>query len=139
MTCVNGLFAIGEAHFSDHGANRLGAAALMQGLADGYFVRPYTIQNYLADQIQVPHFKTDRPEFDEAEKNIKKRINKLMSIKGNRSVDSIHKELGHIMWYHVGMGRDKKGLEEAIEILKALKKEFWSNVRIPGKADDLNV
>ncbi|MDL2304208.1 fumarate reductase/succinate dehydrogenase flavoprotein subunit [Bacteroides sp. OttesenSCG-928-D19] len=139
MTSVNGLFAIGEANFSDHGANRLGASALMQGLADGYFVLPYTIQNYLADQIQVPHFKTDLPEFDEAEKNIQERINKLMSIKGNRSVDSIHKELGHIMWDHVGMGRDKKGLEEAIEMLKALKKEFWSNVKIPGKADDLNV
>ena len=139
MTSVKGLFAIGEANFSDHGANRLGASALMQGLADGYFVLPYTIQNYLADQIQVPHFKTDLPEFDEAEKNIKERINKLMSIKGKRSVDSIHKELGHIMWDHVGMGRDKKGLEEAIEMLKALKKEFWTNVRIPGKADDLNV
>jgi succinate dehydrogenase / fumarate reductase flavoprotein subunit len=139
MTSINGLFAIGEANFSDHGANRLGASALMQGLADGYFVLPYTIQNYLADQIQVPRFSTDRPEFEEAEKSIWERINKLMSIKGNRSVDSIHKELGHIMWDHVGMARDAQGLKEAIEMLKALKKEFWSNVRIPGKADDLNV
>jgi succinate dehydrogenase / fumarate reductase flavoprotein subunit len=139
MTSINGLFAIGEANFSDHGANRLGASALMQGLADGYFVLPYTIQNYLADQIQVPRFSTDRPEFEEAEKNIRERIHKLMNIKGNRSVDSIHKELGHIMWDHAGMARDAKGLKEAIEMLKALKKEFWSNVRIPGEAEDLNV
>ncbi|MDR0393949.1 MAG: fumarate reductase/succinate dehydrogenase flavoprotein subunit [Tannerella sp.] len=139
MTSVKGLFAIGEANFSDHGANRLGASALMQGLADGYFVLPYTIQNYLADQIQVPRFSADRPEFEEAEKNIKERIYKLMNIKGNRSVDSLHKELGHIMWDHVGMARDAQGLKEAIEMLKALKKEFWSNVRIPGKANDLNV
>jgi succinate dehydrogenase / fumarate reductase flavoprotein subunit len=139
MTSINGLFAIGEANFSDHGANRLGASALMQGLADGYFVLPYTIQNYLADQIQVPRFSADLPEFVEAEKRIKERIDKLMNIKGNRSVDSIHKELGHIMWDHVGMARDAQGLKEAIEMLKALKIEFWSNVRIPGKADDLNV
>jgi succinate dehydrogenase / fumarate reductase flavoprotein subunit len=139
MTSINGLFAIGEANFSDHGANRLGASALMQGLADGYFVLPYTIQNYLADQIQTPRFRTDRPEFDEAEKNIRERIHKLMNIKGTRSVDSIHKELGHIMWDHVGMARDAQGLKEAIEKLKALKKEFWSNVKIPGDASDLNV
>jgi succinate dehydrogenase / fumarate reductase flavoprotein subunit len=139
MTSINGLFAIGECNFSDHGANRLGASALMQGLADGYFVLPYTIQNYLADQIQVPRFKTDSKEFEETEKNVKEKINKLMNIKGERSVDSIHKELGHIMWNHVGMARDKKGLEEAVEMLKALKKEFWSNVRIPGSSEDLNV
>ena len=139
MTSVPGLFAIGEANFSDHGANRLGAAALMQGLADGYFVLPYTIQNYLADQIQVPRFSTDRPEFDEAEKGIQDRIARLMSIKGKQSVDSLHKKLGHIMWDFVGMGREREGLEKAIVELKALKKEFWSDVRIPGKADDLNV
>ncbi|MDR1200034.1 MAG: fumarate reductase/succinate dehydrogenase flavoprotein subunit [Tannerellaceae bacterium] len=139
MTSVPGLFAIGEANFSDHGANRLGASALMQGLADGYFVLPYTIQNYLADQIQVPRFSTDLPEFDEAEKQIKERVNCLMAIQGKRSVDSIHKELGHIMWDHVGMARNAEGLKEAIEMLKKLKKEFWSNVRIPGKAEDLNV
>ena len=132
MTSIPGLFAIGEANFSDHGANRLGASALMQGLADGYFVLPYTIQNYLADQIQVPRFSTDRPEFDEAEKGIKDRIARLMSIQGKQSVDSLHKKLGHIMWDFVGMGREREGL-------KALKKEFWSDVRIPGKADDLNV
>lgn len=139
MTSVPGLFAIGEANFSDHGANRLGASALMQGLADGYFVLPYTIQNYLADQIQVPRFSTDRPEFDEAEKGIQDRIARLMSIKGKQSVDSLHKKLGHIMWDFVGMGREKEGLEKAIVELKALKKEFWSDVRIPGKSDDLNV
>ena len=139
MTSIPGLFAIGEANFSDHGANRLGASALMQGLADGYFVLPYTIQNYLADQIQVPRFSTDRPEFDEAEKGIQDRIARLMSIKGKQSVDSLHKKLGHIMWDFVGMGREQEGLEKAIVELKALKKEFWSDVRIPGKADDLNV
>ena len=139
MTSVPGLFAIGEANFSDHGANRLGASALMQGLADGYFVLPYTIQNYLADQIQVPRFSTDRPEFDEAEKGIQDRIARLMGIKGKQSVDSLHKKLGHIMWDFVGMGREREGLEKAIVELKALKKEFWSDVRIPGKADDLNV
>jgi len=139
MPSVPGLFAIGEANFSDHGANRLGASALMQGLADGYFVLPYTIQNYLADQIQVPRFSTDLPEFDEAEKGIQDRIARLMSIKGKQSVDSLHKKLGHIMWDFVGMGREREGLEKAIVELKALKKEFWSDVRIPGKADDLNV
>ena len=139
MTSIPGLFAIGEANFSDHGANRLGASALMQGLADGYFVLPYTIQNYLADQIQVPRFSTDRPEFDEAEKGIQDRIARLMSIKGSQSVDSLHKKLGHIMWDFVGMGREREGLEKAIVALKELKKEFWSDVRIPGKADDLNV
>ena len=139
MTSVPGLFAIGEANFSDHGANRLGASALMQGLADGYFVLPYTIQNYLADQIRVPRFSTDLPEFVEAEKEIQARINKLMNIKGQLSVDSLHKKLGHIMWDFVGMGRDAEGLKAAIQKLSDLKKEFWSNVRIPGSGNDLNV
>ncbi len=139
QTSIPGLFAIGEANFSDHGANRLGASALMQGLADGYFVLPYTIQNYLADQIQVPRFSTDLPEFDEAEKGITDRIEKLMSIKGSQSVDSLHKKLGLIMWNFVGMGREKEGLVKAIKDLKELKKEFWSDVRIPGRKDDLNV
>lgn len=138
MTNIPGLFAIGEANFSDHGANRLGASALMQGLADGYFVLPYTIQNYLADQIQAPHFKTDLPEFDLAEKNFKDLVQCLINIKGKRTVDSFHKELGHIMWDHVGMGRDEAGLKEGIEKIKKLKKEFWSNVFIPGKGEDLN-
>lgn len=139
QTTIPGLFAIGEANFSDHGANRLGASALMQGLADGYFVLPYTIQNYLADQIQVPRFSTDLPEFKQAEDAIRERIQKLMNIKGSQSVDSLHKKLGLIMWDFVGMGRDKEGLEKALVQLKEIKKEFWSDVRIPGEANDLNV
>ena len=139
QTSIRGLLAIGEANFSDHGANRLGASALMQGLADGYFVLPYTIQNYLADQIQVPRFSTDRPEFDEAEKAIQEKIDRLMKIQGKRSVDSIHRELGNIMWEHVGMGRTKEGLEEGIRLIADLKKVFWSEVFIPGKTADFNV
>ena len=138
QTSVKGLFCIGEANFSDHGANRLGASALMQGLADGYFVLPYTIQNYLADQISVPRMSTDLPEFAEAEKAVQDKIDKLMAIQGQRSVDSIHRELGLVMWDFVGMGRTKEGLETALTKIKAIKKEFWSNVFIPGKADDLN-
>ena len=139
MTSIPGLFAIGEANFSDHGANRLGASALMQGLADGYFVLPYTIQNYLSDQSQVPRFSTDLPEFAEAEKAVKARIARLMNIKGKRSVDSIHKELGRIMVDYVGMGRNKAGLETALEKIEEVKKEFYTNVRIPGEANTLNV
>ena len=139
MTTVKGLFAIGECNFSDHGANRLGASALMQGLADGYFVLPYTIQNYLADQITVPRFSTDLPEFAEAEKNVKERIDRLFAIKGKRSVDSIHKELGHIMWEHVGMGRTKAGLEEGIQLIDALRKEFYTNLFVPGTTEGVNV
>jgi len=138
QTSVKGLFCIGEANFSDHGANRLGASALMQGLADGYFVLPYTIQNYLADQITVPRMSTNLPEFVEAEKAVDDKIKKLMSIQGKRSVDSIHRELGLIMWDFVGMGRTKEGLQQAIDKIQALRKEFWSNVFIPGKAEDLN-
>ena len=138
QTSVPGLFCIGEANFSDHGANRLGASALMQGLADGYFVLPYTIQNYLADQIRVPRFSTDLPEFVQAEKEINDHIAKLMNIKGKRSVDSIHKELGLVMWDFVGMGRNKAGLETAIAKIKEIKKEFWTNVFIPGSGNDLN-
>lgn len=139
QTSVKGLFCIGEANFSDHGANRLGASALMQGLADGYFVLPYTIQNYLADQIQVPRFSTDLPEFEEAEKEISEKIKRILAIQGKRSVDSIHRELGLIMWDFVGMGRNKAGLEHALEKIKEVRKEFWSNVFVPGKAEDLNV
>ena len=138
MSTIPGLFAIGEANFSDHGANRLGASALMQGLADGYFVLPYTIQNYLADQINVPRFSTDMPEFDKAEKDLVDRIQKLMSIKGNHSVDYFHKKLGHIMWDNVGMGRDAEGLQNAITEIDALKKDFWSDVRIPGVQSTTN-
>ena len=139
QSTIPGLFAIGEANFSDHGANRLGASALMQGLADGYFVLPYTIQNYLSDQISIPRIKTDTPEFDKAEKDINDRIDRLLSINGKRSVDSIHKELGHIMWEYVGMNRNEAGLKEAIKRIKEVKKEFWSNVRIPGDRDTLNM
>jgi len=138
QTSVKGLFCIGEANFSDHGANRLGASALMQGLADGYYVLPYTIQNYLADQITVPRMSTELPEFDAAEKEVNDKIAKLMKIQGKRSVDNIHRELGLIMWDFVGMGRNKAGLEEALAKIKAIRKEFWSNVYIPGKEDDLN-
>jgi succinate dehydrogenase / fumarate reductase flavoprotein subunit len=139
QTSVKGLFCIGEANFSDHGANRLGASALMQGLADGYFVLPYTIQNYLADQIQVPRISTDLPEFEEAEKEMNDKISKLMSIQGKRTVDSLHRELGLVMWDFVGMGRNKEGLEHALERIQEIRREFWSNVFIPGKADDVNV
>ncbi len=139
QTTIPGLFAIGEANFSDHGANRLGASALMQGLADGYFVLPYTIQNYLADQIRVPRISTDAPEFAEAEKAVNDRINKIMSIKGKKSVDTIHRELGIVMWEFVGMGRTKESLEKALVRIKEIKKEFWSNVFIPGEGDKMNI
>lgn len=139
QTSVPGLFCAGEANFSDHGANRLGASALMQGLADGYFVLPYTIQNYLADDIRTPRMSGDEKEFVEAEKESQDRLNKLLSIKGQRSVDSIHKELGLIMWDFVGMARNKEGLQNAIEKIRAVKKEFWSNVRIPGSTDGMNI
>lgn len=134
QTSIKGLFAIGECNFSDHGANRLGASALMQGLADGYFVLPYTIQNYLSDQITVPHFQTNTPEFDEAEKQCIEAEQALLNIKGKRSVDSIHKELGHILWDFVGMARSKESLEAALGKLKALRKEFESNLFVPGEA-----
>ena len=139
QTSIPGLFAIGEANFSDHGANRLGASALMQGLADGYFVLPYTIQNYLADQIQVPRFSTDAPEFVAAEKAVNDKIAKLMAIKGTRSVDSIHKELGLVMWDNVGMARTKESLEKALKEIARVEKIFWSDLRIPGDADTLNI
>lgn len=139
QTSITGLFAIGECNFSDHGANRLGASALMQGLADGYFVLPYTIQNYLADQAIWPHLSVDLPEFAEAEKGVQAEIDRLMGIKGKRSVDSIHKELGHILWEHVGMGRTKEGLEEGIKLIKKLRNEFNTNLFIPGKKEGLNV
>ena len=139
MTTVNGLFAIGECNFSDHGANRLGASALMQGLADGYFVLPYTIQNYLADQITVPRFSTELPEFEAAEQHVRQRIDRLFAIKGKRSVDSIHKELGHIMWEYVGMGRTKAGLEKALSLFKEIRKTFFTDLFIPGTPDGVNV
>ncbi len=132
QTTIPGLFAAGEANFSDHGANRLGASALMQGLSDGYFILPYTMQNYLADQIGVPRFNPDAPEFMEAEKQIREKINRLMAINGKQTVDSIHRRLGLIMWNKVGMARNEQGLKEAIEEIKALRKEFWSDVKVPA-------
>ena len=139
MTTIQGLFAIGECNFSDHGANRLGASALMQGLADGYFVLPYTIQNYLADQITVPRFSTDLPEFEAAEQYVQGRIDRLFNIGGKRSVDSLHKELGHIMWEYVGMGRTKEGLEKALHLLKEMRKTFYKELFVPGSKEGVNV
>lgn len=138
MTSVPGLYALGEANFSDHGANRLGASALMQGLADGYFVIPYTIGNYLANEIRVKAIPTDHPEFVKAEKEVADRINKLISIKGKQSVESMHKRLGKIMWEKCGMARNEKGLKEAIVEIRELRKEFWSDLFIPGTVEGMN-
>ncbi len=138
QTTIPGLFAIGECNFSDHGANRLGASALMQGLADGYFVLPYTIQNYLADQEIWPRLSTDLPEFAEAQKKVEAELSRLLNIKGKRSVDSIHKELGHIMWEYVGMGRTKEGLLEGIKRMKELRQEFNENLFVPD-VEGLNI
>ncbi|RLD37862.1 MAG: fumarate reductase/succinate dehydrogenase flavoprotein subunit [Bacteroidetes bacterium] len=138
QTTIPGLFAAGEANFSDHGANRLGASALMQGLSDGYFVLPYTIQNYLASEIGTGAIPTDTTEFDEAEKSVKERISHLMSLKGSKSPDYFHKKLGHIMWNYAGMGRNKEGLEHALEEIPKLRKEFFENVHITGTTDEFN-
>lgn len=138
MTSVKGLYSLGEANFSDHGANRLGASALMQGLADGYFVIPYTLGNYLADEISKPAVPTSHPAFEEAEKNVNDRITRLMNIKGSQSVESFHKRLGKIMWDKCGMARNAEGLKQAIEEIRALKKEFWSDLRIPGAINEMN-
>jgi succinate dehydrogenase / fumarate reductase flavoprotein subunit len=138
MTSVNGLYCLGEANFSDHGANRLGASALMQGLADGYFVLPYTIGNYLADEIHTKAIVTDAKEFVDVEKEVKDRIQKLISINGKQSVDAFHKRLGKIMWEYCGMARNEEGLKKAIVLISDLKKEFWSDVKIPGSANEYN-
>ncbi|MEX2370661.1 MAG: fumarate reductase/succinate dehydrogenase flavoprotein subunit [Bacteroidales bacterium] len=138
QTTVPGLFATGEANFSDHGANRLGASALMQGLADGYFVLPYTIQNYLADEINTPRFSTEITEFDTAEKETMDRLSGLMGIGGTKTVDSFHKRLGKIMWDNVGMARNKEGLKNAVKELKLLKEEFYDDLMIPGELNDMN-
>lgn len=138
QTTVPGLYALGEANFSDHGANRLGASALMQGLADGYFVIPYTLGNNLADEIYSKAIETTHPAFEEAEKAVSDRINHLMNIKGKQTVESFHKRLGKIMWDKCGMARNKEGLEQAIREIQALKKEFWSDVRIPGEVNEMN-
>jgi succinate dehydrogenase / fumarate reductase flavoprotein subunit len=137
-TTIPGLFSIGEANFSDHGGNRLGASALMQGLADGYFILPYTIGDFLAGKIQEAKPDVNHPAFEETEKAVKERINKLLFVKGKEPVDHFHKKLGHIMWDYVGMARNEKGLEKAIEEIKALREDFWNNVFVPGSNDEFN-
>ena len=137
-TTVDGLYCLGEANFSDHGANRLGASALMQGLADGYFVIPYTLGNYLADDIRTASISTSHPAFEEAEKKVSERINTLMNIKGKQTVESFHKRLGKIMWDKCGMARNAHGLQEAVTEIQALKKEFWSDLKIPGDINEMN-
>mgnify|MGYP000893431800 FL=1 len=138
MTSVPGLYALGEANFSDHGANRLGASALMQGLADGYFVIPYTIGNFLADEIKTPRINTEQKEFEEAEQKVKERIDFLLNNKGKHSVDFYHKQLGKIMWDKCGMARNAEGLKQAIEEIRRLRESFWKEVRVPGSANELN-
>jgi len=138
MTSVEGLYAIGEANFSDHGANRLGASALMQGLADGYFVLPYTIGDYLSHDIRTGPIATDSPEFEAAEQHVREQIDKLVNNNGTKPVDYFHRRLGKIMWDKCGMSRNEKGLKEAIEEISALRKEFYADVRIPGGANEFN-
>lgn len=138
MTTVPGLYSLGEANFSDHGANRLGASALMQGLADGYFVIPYTVGDYLASDIRTGPIPTDSPEFDAAEKEVRERMEKLLNANGKVPVDEFHKKLGKIMWNNCGMARNKEGLTQAIADIQKLREEFWNNVRVPGTAEGLN-
>ena len=138
MTTIPGCYAAGEANFSDHGANRLGASALMQGLADGYFVLPYTIGDYLSDDIRTGAIPTNSPEFDAAEKEVTERVNFFVNNKGTKSVDHFHKRLGKIMWDNVGMARNEAGLKEAIEEIQKIKDEFWKDVNVPGSNDELN-
>jgi succinate dehydrogenase / fumarate reductase flavoprotein subunit len=138
MSTIPGLHILGEANFSDHGANRLGASALMQGLADGYFIIPYTIGDYLArnkfDKVSIDH-----PEFKKSEQEVKERINKILSIKGNKTPTMIHRELGKVMWEYCGMGRNETGLKKALEIIPEIREEFWQNVTVIGESDDLNI
>ena len=138
MTTIPGCYCIGEANFSDHGANRLGASALMQGLADGYFVLPYTIGDYLADDIRTGKISTETPEFEAAENEVKERIEFFVNNKGSHSVDYYHKKLGKIMWDKCGMSRNESGLKEAIEEISALRKDFWQNVSVPGGDKEYN-
>ena len=138
MTTVEGLYALGEANFSDHGANRLGASALMQGLADGYFVIPYTIGAYLSNEIRTKAIPTDHPAFVEAENNVKANLDKLMNVKGSQTVESFHKRLGKIMWDKCGMARNADGLQQAIQEIRKLRDEFWKDVRVPGVQNELN-
>lgn len=138
MSTIPGLFVAGEANFSDHGANRLGASALMQGLADGYFVLPYTLGDYLAGEIKTPRFKTDTQEFADAHRDVAGRIDRFFSINGNETVDTFHKRLGKIMWENVGMGRTEAGLMQAIKLIPELREEFWKNVYVAGRRDEFN-
>jgi succinate dehydrogenase / fumarate reductase flavoprotein subunit len=138
MTTIPGLYALGECNFSDHGANRLGASALMQGLADGYFVIPYTVGNYLADEIRVNAIPTSHPAFEEAERSVRERTERLMGINGKQSVESMHKRLGKIMWDKCGMARNRQGLEQAIQEIRSLREEFWRDIRITGNVNEFN-
>ena len=138
MTTIPGLYAIGECNFSDHGANRLGASALMQGLADGYFVIPNTIGEYLADEIRVPSIPTTHEAFEKAESNVKERIHRLKNINGKQTVEELHKKLGRIIWDYCGMARNENGLTKALQLVRDLKKEFWSDVKIPGEINEFN-
>lgn len=138
MTTVEGCYAAGEANFSDHGANRLGASALMQGLADGYFVLPYTVGDYLASEIRTGAIPTNTPEFDEAEQSVTDRINKMVNNNGSKSVDYFHKRLGKIMWDKCGMARNAEGLKEAIHEIAQLREEFWNDIKIPGNINGYN-
>lgn len=138
MTTVPGLFAIGESNFSDHGANRLGASSLMQCAGDGYFIAPYTVSNYLADEIKTARFSTELPEFDEAEKAVRDKMNKLLAVNGTESATSFHKRLGKILWDYSGMSRNEKGLKKALTLVDELKEEFWNKVKIPGVDKEIN-
>ncbi len=138
MTTIPGLFAIGESNFSDHGANRLGASSLMQCSGDGYFILPYTLSDYLADEIKTPRFSTDSEEFQQSEKQVEERIQKIMAVNGTQTVTSFHKRLGKILWDHCGMVRNAEGLKKGIEKLDALEEEFWKEVKVPGSADEFN-
>ncbi len=138
MTNIPGLYAIGEVNFSDHGANRLGASALMQGLADGYFILPYTIGNYLADEIHTPRMTTQETQFTEATEETMDRLNRIMQIRGNESVDKLHKKLGNIMWEYCGMGRNEAALAKALQELPLLRDEFWNDLKVPGTLHEYN-
>jgi len=137
MSTIPGLHVIGEANFSDHGANRLGASALMQGLADGYFVLPYTVGHYMASTKPEP-VSTDHPEFKATEEAVRTRIRKLLDVNGSRSADSFHRELGRILWEKCGMGRNEAGLKEALQLIPELREQFWSDVKVPGEGQDFN-
>ncbi|MEZ4957191.1 MAG: FAD-binding protein [Saprospiraceae bacterium] len=137
-TNIPGLFALGECNFSDHGANRLGASALMQGLADGYFVIPYTVGVFLSNEIRTPKFSTNLPEFEKVEKEVRARLEKLMNVKGNQSVESFHRRLGKIMWEYCGMARNAEGLTKAIKMIRELREEFYKDVFVPGTMDEFN-